>query len=89
MIDTNYMFSEFNVMASYLDPCFIVITHQAQVIKLGSLSARVEMDGTQGARPPREQRVCRHCSVQASVLSDQLRFRVARVQPKSLKPKKP
>ena len=60
------MFFDSNVMASYLRD----IRPSASLFslikfKLGGQSLRVETDRWLRPRPPREQRVCRHCSMQA------------------------
>jgi len=60
------MFFDSNVMASYLRdirpsaPLFSLIK-----FRLGAHSLRVETDRWLRPKPPREQRVCRHCSMQA------------------------
>ncbi len=60
------MFFDSNVMASYLRD----IRPSASLFslikfRLGGHSLRVETDRWSRPKPPREQRVCRHCSMQA------------------------
>ncbi len=67
------MFFDFNVMASYLRD----IRPSASVfslikVRLGGHSLRVETDRWLRPKPPREQRVCRHCSMQG--LEDEQQF---------------
>ncbi len=54
-----------NVMASYLrDICPSASLFSLIKFRLGGHSLRVETDNWLRPKPPKEQRICRHCSMQ-------------------------